>query len=234
MFELPNDFSPHLMHHVRDLEHFKACLDGKYQTLVLRGKPGCGKSTTVLGLVEVLREHKVHTAVALFESDAPGTHNAAQTLTLLVKQLVDQNPDAKELANSLINGNKLTRNVKDISKVLVEVISEAPRACIFLDGIDEFNDAGERDMLLDSVQDVQFRTAVGIIITERTGESDCAGRFEGSPFVKEEKNIYAQRADIRQYIETRFGRIKKRWLDETRSKSLGKVEEVVTRNSKGV
>ena len=216
---------------------FKSCITGNSKTLVLRGKPGVGKTFLAQSLVHYLRnECGIQVAVAFFHHDTFKTHkmNAAKILAILLKQLVKSNDEEQPWLTRLYRSlRQLTQTRSDIAAALREAIHETHAACIVIDALDECVDPIELNALLGDLRNIQNQTKIGLVLTERLGQVASHEFYEVDEATKVQE-VQARDDDIEAYIRTRINNHAP-WILSIKNEDLAaKVQSIVVNAARGM
>ncbi|KAK8043704.1 hypothetical protein PG993_006134 [Apiospora rasikravindrae] len=106
------------------------------------------------------------------ETDNQPTHDVAKILMSIFEQLIDQIDGGLRIAEDLrqrMLGNRPSPT--DVSEAIITMLHKAPRACIFLDAVDECTPTHLVGMI-GVLQHIQKETQIGIVMSDRVGSSD--------------------------------------------------------------
>ena len=171
---IPGNFARRLTDSVVQNDAFRSCTLQESQTLFLKGEMGVGKTTTVCGLMEHLRERgDVAVASMLVDSDCKSEHDARKILMLFILQLADLDKEEyRRQVMTLVQGNATGQpSAKEIISTLATIMkshhADTPKktTCLLVDGLDEMEESLQD--LLRSLAKVQERTSCGIIMASR-------------------------------------------------------------------
>lgn len=193
--------SGNLINSVLKNEHFTRCLTNTATALVLQGKPGVGKSTTMLGLLRKLDKERIQesdqpenllpdhvenkqatanvvVASIFFKAEIHAKEDAQGVLMCLLQQLVEKVPgalnDVRQLAQEHQN---IGPTAKDIADTTISVLKKTTKACFFLDALDEHN-SNHAFATMKHIARVQYESKVGLVITDREGNKNWHSHFK--------------------------------------------------------
>jgi hypothetical protein len=82
-----------------------------------------------------------------------------------------------------------------------KTVKDVDQACIFIDALDECTGRDQLEDVLRTVREIQIKSGVGIVMTDRPGENAALGRcFEPNENCIR-KEIRAHDEDIKAYVE---------------------------------
>ena len=202
---LPEIFARRLTDSVVQNNAFRSCTLQESQTFLLKGGMGVGKTTTICGLIEHLKERgDVAVAFMLVAYDCKTGHDARKILMLFIYQLADfDKEEHRRQVMTLLQSNGAGQpSTKDTISTLVNIIkshhANTPKktTCLFVDGLDEMEEESLHDLLCD-LAEVQQCTSCGIIMASRV-VSLSTKRYFAKPKVLD---ITAHLDDIQSYVD---------------------------------
>ncbi|KAM0721377.1 hypothetical protein Q7P37_002301 [Cladosporium fusiforme] len=172
---------------------FLDCTRQKGQTLLLTGKMGAGKTSTMSVLLDRLTQyHSVATASMYFEFDFPLEHDSSRVLMRFFGQLADLNDrDHFHLAYSLYSRYPseapTSKAIVDTLVATMKHIASKPKqsrrpTCILVDGLDELgledDHLADLKTLIEHLATIQSQTGCGLVLSARYDTFDFSSIFE--------------------------------------------------------
>lgn len=206
--------------------------------MVLVGKAGVGKTTTVEGIMRCLetkgRQDKVVLGCIFYSRrEAVDAHHPSKVMMTLLGQIVDQVPIWTRHVRALWQKKKPgIPAAEQVATVIETILAPIPRSCIFIDAVDECKDREHVATVLRCLKKIQDKTKLGIFITDRLVEEAVWPTLFSQP-----KKIPVERAedaDISWYIEQRLMSSSMHDLLEGNDRLLADIRSVISQASDGM
>jgi hypothetical protein len=150
-------------------------------------------------------------------------YNGASHILDELEQLHASTPKA---ATSMIPDSP---NIREIVGTLITILERVDKACIFIDALDECTDKDQLHEVLLAIEEVQAKTGVGLVMTDRSGGSPLWRKvYQGNENCVVRK-IEADKLDIEAFIRSSF---RKRF--NTDPDTVTKAVNVITHASDGM
>lgn len=181
----------------------------EHPTLFCPGIPGAGKSMITSILIAYLQAHfktdpKVEIAYIFYNHQQQDKQNLTDLIASLLRQLAHGQgfEPARKLYNKHEHG-KTHASLEELLDTLHAVVSSYSRVIILIDALDECQVHDSREMFLQELFRLQENagTDLNIFATSRHGQS-IEAFFESSL----KRNIHADEADVRRYIDEKLQR----------------------------
>ncbi|KAK4900495.1 hypothetical protein LTR27_002211 [Elasticomyces elasticus] len=206
--QLPDIFASNLTDQIFHSAEFQGCVSQKSETLVLRGKMGAGKSTTIGGLIK--RSHgmlSVAVASVMFSQDLSSGHDASKVLMRFLSQLAELgDPVQRDHVAVLyrISRDDIPSAV-DVAEAITCIANRIVahrqmNICLFLDGLDEFDGQEKLCALLRHIKVIQAKSQCGVVMTSRVHELSVENTFGKCSTL----TLSADAGDISSYVHN-FG-----------------------------
>jgi hypothetical protein len=183
----------------------------EYPTLFCPGIPGAGKTMITSIVIAYLQTHfqtdpKVGIAYIFFSFQQQDKQNPNDLVASLLRQLAHGHglQPVKELYKKH-QDNGTHASLKDLLATLHAVVTSYSRVIILIDALDECQVHDSREMFLQELFSLQKKAGrtMNIFATSRYGQP-IEEFFENSL----KRNIYADEADVRRYIDDKLQRFR--------------------------
>lgn len=218
-------------------ESFKACKTNTSQTIVLVGKAGVGKTTTVQGITKDLREAKGDSKVAVasvyYDWSVSEDSQPSKVMMLLLGQFVNEIPRSVKKVRNLYSKNKEScPSAEEIAGVLIAILKDARPACVFVDGLDECRTKERLVQILQLLSRIQEDTRIGVFLTDRMSENALwEVPFKKPHLIQLDKS---NDQDISSYIDNRLSNTVVGILLRKNPELLEDTKQVITDASDGM
>jgi hypothetical protein len=169
--------------------------------LLCPGIPGAGKTmiaATIIDHLGTTKEDDIGLAYFFCNYKAQAAQKTASVLASLLKQLVQNRPEAGAPIRRLYEKKGLESGLSDceaLISILRSVCSTYTRVRIVVDALDEFsNDDGQRDRLLDALSDLQGHGNISFLATSQF-VPEITERFASDPILE----IQADDSDVARF-----------------------------------